>query len=333
MADRDFDCFLLHTRAGTHKKLRRFSDSEWRCWVGGVLALAAESPVRGRLLIAEGVAATTDDIAGQAGVTRNVTEATLEKARALRMLLEDGEPGEVIHDFDEWNPRPRRDRTAAERMRRHRARQRGIDPDDARVTRPGDGSVTPSRYDDVTRNGRNGHAPEEEVEEEVTPLPPVTGGERAELSGLLAEIRQVLNSMPSDRAQLTELDDVRILSARDAHPTVDLLQAARGAVARGKRNQDRVAALLAELRTLETRAERTGAADAPPKPAARKSCHDCLTRPVAGPQTAGRCQPCYDAWCEQQLGPDDDEPAVVPDGDQPLPTGFLKVVDGGEAAA
>src|ERR1700684_2209440 len=63
-----YDFFLVYTKLGTDRKLRRFNAAEKWCVVHGVWATAAESPVREYLLIAGSEPATEDDYAAQAGV-------------------------------------------------------------------------------------------------------------------------------------------------------------------------------------------------------------------------------------------------------------------------
>jgi hypothetical protein len=112
---------MVHTGIGRNRKLRRRLTPEERwCYVAGVLVIAASSPIRGCLLIG-GEPATVDDIADEAGVKVPVARSALNKLRDLEMVYPDPElTCERVHDFDDHNPAPKKDPTAAERMRRHR---------------------------------------------------------------------------------------------------------------------------------------------------------------------------------------------------------------------
>ena len=131
MAGDNFDRFLLHTRVGTHKKLRRLTDSEWRAIVGGAFALAGESPIKGLLLIEEGEPATAQDVAEHAGTTLEASRNALEKAQKLKILVTNDEHDCLeVRDWWQWNQPPRNDPTAAERMRRYRSGKRSKRNDD-----------------------------------------------------------------------------------------------------------------------------------------------------------------------------------------------------------
>lgn len=140
MARRLYDRFMVHTKIGGNRKLCRLKPAERWCHVAGVLAIAAESPVPGHLLIAEDLPATDRDIADHASVSLPIAKATVEKLHQLGVLKVDPDASCVyVHDWDEWNPPPKSDPKAAERMRRYRERLRNRD----------------ARNSD--RNGRNGN--------------------------------------------------------------------------------------------------------------------------------------------------------------------------------
>lgn len=121
MSPRKFDRFMIAVGIGSNPKIGRLTDAEFRCLVAGVWPIAAVSPVRGRLLIGD-MRAEARDIAHQAHVSERVAERTLEKLRALGMLIPDGEfDCERCHDWEEINPPPKKDPTNAERQARHRA--------------------------------------------------------------------------------------------------------------------------------------------------------------------------------------------------------------------
>jgi 5-methylcytosine-specific restriction endonuclease McrA len=108
-----YDLFLVYTKLGTDRKLRRLTAAEKWCAVFGVWATAAESPVRGYLLIAGEEPAAEEDYATQAGVTLAIARSTVKKMRDLGLLEFDEEMGvEHVHDWHEHEPelRPSRGR-------------------------------------------------------------------------------------------------------------------------------------------------------------------------------------------------------------------------------
>lgn len=121
---RKFDRFMLDVNIGTNRKLRRLTPPERLCHIAGVLAIAAQAPIRGRLLIGHETPEPLD-YAEQAGVTVTVAKSTLAKLRKLEVIVPDDEHGcEMIHDWADWNPEPKRDETNAERQRRYRERRK-----------------------------------------------------------------------------------------------------------------------------------------------------------------------------------------------------------------
>ena len=167
MSKRPFDRYMIDNEVGRNLKVMRLSVQERWAFVAGVLALAAKSTVRGLLVVAD-EPATEMDVANQAGVSRAVAKSTLRKLRDMGMLVMDGEyECERVHDFEDWNPPPKKDATAAERQRRLREKRSGHAP------------VT----DVSRRDGAVGHAPvtvpvtppEVEVEVELPPLTPPGG--------------------------------------------------------------------------------------------------------------------------------------------------------------
>lgn len=158
---RKFDRFMVDVNIASNPKLATLSPAERWCAVAGVFALAALSPVRGRLLIGNHRADVTY-VAHHARVTTAVARSTMRKMREVGMLSEDEEYDcEAVHDFDQWNPAPKADTTAADRQRRYRERSKA-------ASRRNGNDVTPP----VT-------PPEVEVEvegEENTPLTPLDEG-------------------------------------------------------------------------------------------------------------------------------------------------------------
>lgn len=122
MSPRQFDRYMLDVEAGRNLKLSRLDDSERCAFFLGILAIAAKSPIRGRLLIGD-IHAEPRDVSLQASVKERSAKSAMEKLRTIGVLLADEEYGcERVHDFEEWNPPPKTDATAAERQARRRAR-------------------------------------------------------------------------------------------------------------------------------------------------------------------------------------------------------------------
>lgn len=147
MSRRPFDRVMLDLEAGRSLKLSGLTDSEWRAFIGGVLPIAAKAPFRGCLLVGNRPAGEAE-VAAQAGVKITAARSALPKLRDLELLYEDRElECERVHDFEEWNPPPKVDKTAAERQRRYRERL---------IAR--NGTVTPPVTRNVTPPLRPGHA-------------------------------------------------------------------------------------------------------------------------------------------------------------------------------
>lgn len=165
MSPKAFDRFMVAVEISSNAKVGRMTDAEFRCMVTGVWALTAKSPIRGCLLVGD-LEVELDDVARQARCTPAVAKRTMAKMRQLGMLERDEEFGcERVHDWDEINPPPKTDNTAAERQQRRRDRLRASRDSHAPVT-------PPSR-----RDGRNGHV-------EVTPTEVEVEVEREELHGV-----------------------------------------------------------------------------------------------------------------------------------------------------
>lgn len=204
-----FDCFMVESRIGTNRKLRRLPVVQRWTFVAGVLALAAQSPLRGALLITDGVPVTAEDVAKEATVPVRDARAALGSLRELGMLELDEHGVEWVHDWDTINPDPRpsdsREATR-ERKRRQRAKARSTAVSPARerftsvsrafhepfhdqdlsVSRTFHGAAhaphqTPTERQipthvtrDIGVTSRECHAPEEEGEEEGEELTPPT---------------------------------------------------------------------------------------------------------------------------------------------------------------
>jgi hypothetical protein len=120
-----YDLFLVYTKLGTDRKFRRLTHGEKWCAVFGVWATAAESPIRGYLLIASDEPATEDDYAAQAGVTVAIARSTVKKMRELGLLEFDEEMAvEHVHDWHDVQKDPKPSETReAWRDRKRRSRE------------------------------------------------------------------------------------------------------------------------------------------------------------------------------------------------------------------
>jgi hypothetical protein len=121
---------MVHVTIGRDPLLkRRFTEGERWCWVAGILATAADSPIRGWLFLTERVAATAADIADIAGVREKTAEKTLEKAIKFGLVAHDETVDCLfVPGFDRYNPPPKRDdKTNADRQKRYRERVRNAE--------------------------------------------------------------------------------------------------------------------------------------------------------------------------------------------------------------
>jgi hypothetical protein len=138
---RAFDRYMVALGMGTHPKLARLTDTERCAHVFGVLAIAAMAPIRGCLIVGE-LPAEAADVAVAAGVPVKAAQSAIAKLRDIGILQHDAEHDCLrVHDWDDYNPEPKTDRTHAERQRRYRERQRGDAQSDA-VTPPVTDTVT-----------------------------------------------------------------------------------------------------------------------------------------------------------------------------------------------
>jgi len=121
---RGYDSILLYTKVGTDRKFRRLTPAERWCAVAGVWAIAAQSPVRGYLLITDSVAADEKDYAKEAGVSLEIARKTVKKMRDLGMIEQDSEmKAEHVHDWHEHQTDPKPSETrAAWRDRKRKSR-------------------------------------------------------------------------------------------------------------------------------------------------------------------------------------------------------------------
>lgn len=117
-----FDRFMVVVEISSSEKIAGLTDAEFRCLVTGVWPIAAKAPIRGCLLVGDHEAGPRD-VAYQARCSTAIARRTLQKLRDLGMLENDLDlKCERVHDWDEINPAPKKDSTAAERQQRRRER-------------------------------------------------------------------------------------------------------------------------------------------------------------------------------------------------------------------
>lgn len=229
---RVFDKFFVAVDVGTNRKLRRLPVAHRWVYVAGVLALAAQSPIRGALLIADGEPATDDDVAMQATVSAKDARAAMTALRRLGMLDRDAHGVEWVHDWDRMNPDPKPSDSplaTRERKRQQRAKAR-------------------AGHADVTRDMALCHAPEVEVEgeEEHPPLTP-HGGER--------DLPTVPARRTGGRKRDHDVHDAEVSAYSAAHfPSLDpdiAVGLVRGAIAQGCRTHESIAAYVKRWTTTD----------------------------------------------------------------------------------
>lgn len=125
MPPRKFDRYMVGLGAGRHIKFRRLTVPERYAFFMGVLSLAAQSPVRGCLVIGS-LPVEPADVAAEADVPERVAASALEKLRAVNVIERHADGFDWVHDFDDWNPAPK-DPTGADRQQRYRDRHRNGD--------------------------------------------------------------------------------------------------------------------------------------------------------------------------------------------------------------
>jgi hypothetical protein len=117
-----FDRYMITIRAGHNTKFAHMTILERWTHFHGVLSIAAQAPFRGYLIVGE-QEATVAQVAAEAQVSTKVAQSTLEKLKRIGVLERDEDIGAWhVHDWIDFNPHPKRDRTNAERQRRFRER-------------------------------------------------------------------------------------------------------------------------------------------------------------------------------------------------------------------
>lgn len=133
-----FDKFMVHVDIGTDEKLARLTPAERLCHITGVLAIAAKSPIRGRLLVGD-IEAGAVEVSRRSGLSEQVAKSTIKKLKEVGILVPDDEYGCLrVHRWEAFNPPPKHDPTNAERQARHKARHNaGNAPGNAVSNAPG----------------------------------------------------------------------------------------------------------------------------------------------------------------------------------------------------
>jgi hypothetical protein len=236
-----YDCFMVHVHSGTNGKLGRLTDAEYRCHVGGVLAIAAMSPYRGALLIAEGVKADERDVARLSGKSVPAARSAMSKLRELGILEADDDGVEWVHDWDVYNPPPAFSETKeAQRLRKQKSQATAKGNHDVAAAIQGQlDSLRKGR--DVTReftsDSRENHATEvrsrkkEERtrstrtsgrqangKQEPSPVPQLPAG----LSGFLGPVADTLRSVAASRPAALAVTDGAVAKTLQDFSTKDL---------------------------------------------------------------------------------------------------------------
>jgi hypothetical protein len=124
---RPYDKFMVAYKIGADLQLRAVRPEHRWVWVAGVLALAAQSPIRGHLVGVNAEPITTKDIAEEASVTTSMARKALAGLRDLDLIQVDAELGvEWVPNFKIYNPDPPASSKESERFRKRaqRARER-----------------------------------------------------------------------------------------------------------------------------------------------------------------------------------------------------------------
>lgn len=238
-----FDRFMVYVDIGRDEKLARLTDAERLCHIAGVLALAAKSPIRGRLLVGE-LEASPREVGRMAAVSDRVAKSTIDKLVLVGVLLRDDEYDcWRVHNWEVYNPEPKADTTAAERAQRYRDRRRerdgnacvtpAVTPASRRDGRDANGAVTPPR---ARANAIAPARSPEGVEEEEELLLPRAGEPEYPVTDPLASVNDervtaavaILRTCPQKIRLDCEL--IGVANALNDHPNVNAESAARRAV-------------------------------------------------------------------------------------------------------
>jgi hypothetical protein len=116
---------MVAYKIGADLQLRSIPESQRWVWVAGVLALAAQSPIRGHLLDAKAMPVTDEAIKAEASAKPRVAREALAAFRDLDLIQVDAELGcEYVPNFKLYNPDPGASRVEGERLRKREQRAR-----------------------------------------------------------------------------------------------------------------------------------------------------------------------------------------------------------------
>lgn len=122
---RPYDRFMVAYKIGADLQLRQMPEQQRWVWVAGVLALAAQSPIRGHLLDAKAMPVTDEAIKAEASARPSIARNALAAFRDLDLIQIDDELGcEWVPNFKLYNPDPPKTSTEGERLRKREQRAR-----------------------------------------------------------------------------------------------------------------------------------------------------------------------------------------------------------------
>ncbi len=122
---RPYDKFMVAYKIGADTQLRQLPEAQRWVWVAGVLALAAQAPIRGHLLDAKAVPITDEAIKAEASAKPSVARKALAAFRDLDLIQVDDELGcEWVPNFRLYNPMPPAKSKEGERLRKREQRAR-----------------------------------------------------------------------------------------------------------------------------------------------------------------------------------------------------------------
>jgi hypothetical protein len=123
--ERPYDKFMVAYKIGADRQLRRVPAQQRWVWVAGVLALAAQSPIRGALLLVDADPVMPKDVADEASVTVHLARKALASFRSLGLITPDDELGcDLVPNFNLYNPPPSSTSIEGERLRKREQRAR-----------------------------------------------------------------------------------------------------------------------------------------------------------------------------------------------------------------
>jgi hypothetical protein len=185
--------FRFYAETISDKKLRRIARdvNEPIANVIGVwtivLAMASDSPIRGRLMISADVPATIDDISDAAGC--NVTETFLKLVVTGLVTTDVTDDGHTVYVVTAWDKRQYESDSSATRVKRHRERQK----------------VAKSNAD-VTLQSRFGNTPDTDTDTDTDTLPTtLDAGASSNLSQQFQSLLEELKTTTNKTATLRQV--------------------------------------------------------------------------------------------------------------------------------